>query len=86
MISYIFSIITYIFIYTIIMLLFKEQFILGGWIDPNNLIDDPVMAWATVIITAAIPVVRTLVIIMFLIAAKYSYAEVNEFVYKNMED
>ena len=86
MISYIFSIITYIFIYTIIMLLFKEQFILGGWIDPNNMINDPVTAWAIVIITAAIPVVRTLVAIMFLISAKYSYTEVQEFVYKNMED
>ena len=86
MISYIFSIITYIFIYTIIMLLFKEQFILGGWIDPNNIINDPVTAWAIVIITAAIPVVRTLVAIMFLISAKYSYTEVKEFVYKNMED
>lgn len=86
MISYIFSIITYIFIYTIIMLLFKEQFILGGWIDPNNIINDPVTAWAIVIITAAIPVVRTLVAIMFLISAKYSYTEVQEFVYKNMED
>ena len=86
MISYIFSIIIYIFIHAIIMLLFKEQFILGGWLDPNNRIDDPVMAWATVIIIAAIPVVRTLVVIMFLISAKYSYTEVKEFVYKNMED
>lgn len=68
------------------MLLFKEQFILGGWIDPNNIINDPVTAWAIVIITAAIPVVRTLVAIMFLISAKYSYTEVQEFVYKNMED
>ena len=68
------------------MLLFKEQFILGGWIDPNNIINDPVTAWAIVIITAAIPVVRTLVAIMLLISAKYSYTEVQEFVYKNMED